>query len=161
MTFFGEAIIDRLHPKSELRNPDNPVRKIIDYGVGGWFDNFDELDFFDQFFLDSASGKYLDLWGKDFGVPRKLDEDDDSYRRRIILESLGHLTVPYLQEVYGLTLYCYIQDYDPTQNTLTSDNPFACNRYMTVADETVQSILNKKFVMGTGLTFITVGDDSD
>ena len=161
LSFFGEEIIDRLHEKSALRNKSNPVRKIIDNGVGGWFDRFDDEDFYNMFFLDSTTDGYLDCWGKEFNVPRKLNESDDSYRQRIILESLGHLTVPYLQEVYGLTLYCYVADFDPTDNDLTSDNPLACNNYMCIASDEIQSILNRKFIIDTGLTFIDLSGDSD
>ena len=159
MTLYGEEIIDRLHEKSVLRDTSNPMAKIIDYGIGSLLGDCDSDSFFDQFFLDSASGGYLDLWGKSFGVPRKLGEADDGYRQRIILESLGHLTVPYLREVYGLTLYCYVSGFDASDNDLTSDNPYACSNHMTVASEEIQAILTKKFVIGTGLTFI--GDDND
>ena len=161
MSVFGTEIIDRLHENSALRDKANPMRKIIDYGIGEWFDRYEEEFDFDNFFLDTASGGFLDLWGKCFNVPRRLEESDDDYRQRIILESLGHLTVPYLREVYGLVLYCYVADFDPTENMLTSDNPFACSSHMTVASDDIQAILERKFVIGTGLTFITVGDDGD
>ena len=154
MSLFGEAIIDRLHEKCQLRNPNNPVAKIIDNGVGEWLDKYDEKFSYNQVFLQDATGAYLDLWGRDFNVPRRLEEDDDSYRQRIILESLGHLTVPYLLNVFGLVLYCYVEDYDPTENVLTSDNPYLCTRHMTVASDDVQSILGRKFVLGSDLVFL-------
>lgn len=156
MSVFGEAIIDRLHEKCTLREPGNPVAKIIDNGLGEWLDKFDDDNSFNQVFLQDATGPYLDLWGKDFGVSRRLEESDDDYRQRIILESLGHLTVPYLLEVYGLTLYCFIEDYDPTENVLTSDNPYICPKHMSVVPEDVKSILEKKFVLGSDLTFINM-----
>lgn len=156
LTDYGEEIINRLHEESALRDTSNHARKIIDYGVGGWLDNFDNPDFLEMFFLDTASDGYLDCWGKDFNVPRKIDETDDDYRQRIILESLGHLNIPYLREVYNLTLYAYIADYDPADNVLTSDNPYLSNRYMTVASEEIQGILSKKFVLGTDLIFLEI-----
>ena len=159
MSVFGTEIIDRLHENSALRDKANPMRKIIDYGVGEWFDNYEEEFDFDNFFLDSASGGFLDLWGKTFNVPRRLDEADDDYRRRIVLQSLEYLTVPYLQEVYGLTLYCYVSSFDPSDNMLTSDNPHACNQYMTIASDDVQAILERKFVIGQELTFMGDNDD--
>lgn len=157
MSDYGEEIIDRLGENCGLRKPGNPIRDLINDGVGEWYDRFVAENDFDNYFLDTATGGYLDLWGKDYGVPRKLDESDDDYRQRIILEALGHLTVPYLQEVYGLTLYCYVADFDPPDNMLTSDNPYACSNHMTIASVDVQNILNRKFVIGQELAFI--GDE--
>ena len=90
MSVFGEEIIDRLHENCSLRNINNPVRKIIDNGVGEWFDNYDDQDFFNMFFLTDAVGAYLDEWGKIYGVKRKQDELDDDYRNRIIYDVLGY-----------------------------------------------------------------------
>ena len=154
MSVFGEEIIDRLHENSPLRGVGNPMAKIINDGVGEWFDQFVEDNSFDDFFLDSATGGYLDAWGREFNVPRRLEETDEDYRTRIVLESLGHLTVPYLQDVYGLVLYCFVEDFDPSENTLTSDNPYACSNHMTIASVDVQNILNRKFVIGQELAFI-------
>lgn len=161
MSVFGEEIIDRLHENSSLRSIGNPMRKIIDDGVGEWFDRFVEEHDFDDFFLDSATGGYLDAWGREFNVPRRLDESDDDYRHRIVLESLGHLTVPYLQEVYGLVLYCYVTGFDIKDNMLTSDNPFLSTRYMTVASPGIQEILFKKFVINNELLCIDLNTPLD
>lgn len=159
MSVFGEEIIDRLHENSPLRGVGNPMARILDYGVGEWFDRFVEDNSFDDFFLDTATQGYLDAWGREFNVPRRLDESDDDYRHRIVLESLGHLTVPYLRDVYGLTLYCFVEDFDPLENTLTSDNPYACSNHMTIASEDIQAILGRKFVIGSELIFI--GEEND
>ncbi len=156
MSVFGDGIAERLHFESPLNDPDNPGRRVIDGTVGEWLTQFDEFPFLEQFFIGDASGRYLDLHGRDFGLPRTFEEVDDDYRQRIVLESLGHLTVPYLLEVYGLVLYCFVEDFDPSENTLTSDNPYACSRHMTVATDEVQGILGKKFVIGSDLSFIEV-----
>lgn len=34
----------------------------------------------------TATGKYLDMFGKDFQMPRLRNEDDESYRRRLMLK---------------------------------------------------------------------------
>ena len=157
MSIYGSEIIDRLSVDCGLRNPLNPIGKLIDYGIGEWFDGFVESNDYDNFFLDSAVGGYLDKWGRDYNVPRKPDEDDESYRKRLYYEVLGYLTVSYLLIVYGLTLYSYQADFDVSDNTMVSDNPYL-NSYgfMTVASDDIQSVLAKKFVVDTGLTFIEV-----
>ena len=118
------------------------------------FDSFDEDNLAEMIFLESATGKWLDVHGEQYGIPRKLDELDEAYRQRIVYEGLGEITVPFLVNVYGLTLYCYIEDFDVTENTLTSDNVYACHNYMSFVDENTQAILDKKYVIGSGLNYI-------
>lgn len=159
MSRFGEEIIDLLHENCSLRKSDNQVRKIIDNSVGEWFDSFDNQNFFEMFFLTESTGAYLDQWGKIYNIKRKLDENDDDYRQRIILESLGHLTVDYLIDVYGLTLYSYIPSFNVSDNDLTSDNPYlGHNGFMVVASDEIQRILSKKFVIGSELVYIVDGE---
>ena len=159
MSVFGEGLIERLHTNSALRDNDNDMRRILDYGVGEWLDKFDDEYLGEEVFLESATGKWLDLHGKEFGVQRKPSESDDDYRERIVYEGLGHLTVPYLVDVVGLVLYCFVADFDVADNSLTSDNPYACSQYMTVAPSEVQSILSRKFVIGSGLSYITIEEE--
>lgn len=150
----GEEIINRLPDTSGLhRNLD--ARKVIENTIGAWFDNLEEQDWFSQFFLNTATGKYLDLHGQTFDIQRKINESDEDYRNRIIYDGLGHLTVNFLLEVYNLELYSYVDDFD-INNTLVSDNPyFNVNGFFGVApDEVTKNILNKKFVLRNGVTWL-------
>ena len=157
MSVYGEGIIDRLPDASGLKNTDNVIAKLIDNGVGEWLTNYDEEHTADRFFLTEATEKYLDLHGADLGITRKINESDDDYRERIILESLGHLTVRYLIEVYSLELYAFVDEFNVEDNTLTSDNYYIShNGFMTVADETIKKILKNKFVIGRGLTWLNL-----
>ncbi len=157
MSRFGEEIINRLHIDCSLHNPSNPARKVIDNTIGEWLTNFDDFDLFSQVFVNDATGKYLDLIGRDYNIKRRLDESDDDYRQRIILESLGHLTVNYLLEVYNLELYTYVPSFSVEDNTLTSDNPYInSNGFMTVASDEIKAVLEKKFVIGEGLHWLTL-----
>ncbi|WP_407415822.1 hypothetical protein [Methanobrevibacter sp.] len=154
MSMFGEEIIARLPPHSALHRQDNPGRKIIMNTIGEWLDRFEERDWMEQFFLQDATGKYLDLHGNDFGLPRKIDESDDDYRNRIIYESLGHLTTYFLKSVYNVELYVKVNDFE-ADTMLTSDNEYiSSNGFMGVVDETTQEILEKKFVLGSGITWL-------
>ena len=157
MSVFGEGLIERLHEHSVLRNPAHPMHKIINNGIGGWLDNYDANYLGEQVFLESATGKWLDLHGKEYGVPRRLDEDDETYRNRIVYEALEHLTVNYLMDVYGLNLYTLIEDFDVEDNTLASDNPYlGSDGFMSIADSTVKNILEKKFVINGGVIWLTL-----
>ena len=147
MSDFADSFLDLLPEASNLRKNDNDGRKIIDRTVGEWFDRNTGISFAENLFFNTATGKYLDLFGRDFGVARKLGEDDETYRERIVFEKLEYLTARNLEEVYGLSLFTYIDDFDASENTLTSDNPYISSRYMSVASDELKEILNKKFVL--------------
>ena len=147
--------MDLLPEHNSLKKPDNPLRRVLDLSVGEWFDNHSIQALYDNLFLMSAVGGYLDCHGRDYGVYRQLNESDDSYRERIVQEKLDHLTPEYLLELYGLTLYVYVASFDATDNDLTSDNPYI-NRYgyMSEASNEIKSILNNKFILDGGVTWL-------
>ena len=147
-----ELIRELLPLGSSLQDDGNPLRVVLDRSVGEWLDGFEQP--FDELFLTTATGGWLDAHGKDYGVTRRLDEDDESYRERIVFEKLEYLTVGNLLSVYGLELFAFVSDFDATENTLTSDNPYMSSHYMGVADETTREILDKKFVLGAEVTWL-------
>lgn len=147
MSDFIEAMVELLPEHNNLKNKNNLLRKILDRSVGAWFDEHNVLDFYDQLFLDTATGKWLDLHGKDYGVYRKPDESDDVFRNRIIMEKNDNLTPDYLQDIYNVGLYAAFDGFNPVNNDLTSDNPYLTDWYMGVADADTQSILDKKFII--------------
>ena len=152
MSTFVDMLVEMLPLHSAIQREGNELRKVLDRSVGEWMDGFEQP--YDELFLSTASGGWLDAHGRDYGVPRKLDEDDESYRERIVYEKLDHLTVGLLYTVYGLDLFVFVEDFDPLENTLTSDNPHISNSYMSIADEDLQSILNGKFVLEGEVTWI-------
>ena len=153
---YGEGIINRLHPNSPLRQEGNPARSLIMKTIGAWLDNYDVTELYDGNFLDTATGRWLDLHGRDLGVPRNLDEGDDDYRTRLIYASIGNLSIDYFMNVFDLPLYSFRDDFDVRENTLVSDNPFLnVGGYLSVADESVINILDNKFLLGSSITWIT------
>ena len=157
MSDYGDEIIARLGETTNLKKPDNPMARLIDFTIGEWLENFDNNDFIEQFFLQEAKGKHLDLHGKCFNVKRKIDESDENYRKRIIYESLGHLTITFLNEIYGVSLYYFIEDYNYNNNTLTSDNPYlSSNGFMIIADAETRNILDKKFVLNNNISWLII-----
>lgn len=155
MSDYGEEIIGRLPPSSALHNPNNDARKVIDRTIGEWLDHYSITDFFENMFLQSATGKWLDLHGNDYGVPRKLDESDDDYRERIVYETLGELTINFLVDVYNVELYTFVDNFDASDNTLVSDNQYISqNGFLIKASDDVRAILSKKFVLGSDVTWL-------
>lgn len=154
MSFSGEAFLDLLSEKSSLKNENNPVRKVIMNTIGEWLDNHDITDLFDNVFINTANKGYLDLFGKDFDVPRQVGETDEDYRERIVFEKLEYLTAKNLIDVYDLTLYSYIPNFNPSNNTLTSDNPYISDYYMSYASKDLQKILNSKFILDSDIVWL-------
>ena len=156
MSDYGKEILDRLNENSNLKKENNPVRNVFLNTLGLWLDNYDENNIAENLFLNEAEGKYIDCHGKEYGVYRKIDESDDDYKKRIIYELLGHLTVDYLINIYNIKLYVYIPDYNPDSNELTSDNYYLNNEngFMAEADDTTKAILNKKFVLGSVIKWL-------
>ena len=154
MSEYGEQILDRLPENSSLKSSNNPARKVIMNTVGEWLDNYD--DNFENLFLNESVGEYIDCHGREYGVYRKLNESDEDYKKRIIYQILGHLTADYLIEIYNVNLYVNIPNYNPNNNELTSDNHYINdeNGFMALADEVTRSILNKKFVLGSGIRWL-------
>ena len=154
MSDYGEEILDRLPENSSLKSNNNVARKVIINTVGEWLDNFN--DNFENLFLNEAVGEYIDSHGREYGVYRKLNENDEDYKRRIIYQILGHLTADYLINIYNVDLYVNIPNYNPNQNELTSDNPYITSKdgFMALADEVTKEILNKKFVLGSGVRWL-------
>lgn len=158
MSDFMTALVDLLPEHSKLKDPRNPLRKVLDLTVGEWFDNRDVQDFYEQLFLQSATGEWLNLHGRDYGVVRQLGESDEDYRTRIVQEKLEYLTPEYLESVFDLVLYVYVQDFDASENTLTSDNPYIDSYgYMSEMNDTVFEILTRKFVLDSEIHRIVGG----
>lgn len=152
---YGESIINRLHPDSPLRQEGNPARTLIMKTIGAWLDNYDVTELYDNGFLETATGKWLDLYGKDLGVVRQLDESDEDYRTRLIYESIGDLNIDYLLNVFDLSLYSFREDFNVVDNTLVSDNCFLnTGGYIGVASEDVISLLDRKLLLDGSISWV-------
>lgn len=149
MTDFMDMFCEMLPMASNLQNKNNEVRNVLDKTVGEYMENIADIG--DEVFLTSATGGWLDAWGRDYGVIRRVDESDDSFRERIIFEKLEYLTAHNLQEIYGVQLFSAFDGFYAPDNDLTSDNPYLTDWFMGVAPEETQNILNKKFILGTSV----------
>jgi len=145
MSVFIDMLVEMLPMASSLQNTDNEFRKVLDYTIGAYME--DKEPVFDELFLSSATGGWLDAFGRDYGVTRKLNESDEDYRNRIIFEKLEYLTADNLKNIFGVELYNAYDGFDPTDNQLTSDNTYLSDWYVGIADETTRNILNKKFIL--------------
>ena len=153
MSVFMDLLCEMLPLRSVLQSDGNDLRKVLDRTIGEWMDNFSHP--FDELFLSTASGGWLDAHGRDYGVARRLDENDEDYRKRIVYEVLEELTAPMLLDMYGVRLYAYVSSFSVSDNDLTSDNPYLNKSgYMGVVDTDTQDILESKFILDNKVDWI-------
>jgi len=79
-----------------------------------------------------ATGKYLDKWGRFYGIPRYQDESDEQYRKRIILEiTSAKLTVASMIKTVALFSPDLdeneISIFEPFRELLPLNNGFTTN----------------------------------
>lgn len=135
---YTKGITERINNEA-LQDENNPFVMVLDGTVGEYLENRDN-HFLDMFIV-TATGDYLDLHAKMFGLFRRDGEDDDDLRQRILLEaSIVQSTSDFLK--LDLGLWVYKDDVDK-KNVLTSRNPYL-----------------KKF-HDEDYVFIVTGSDSD
>ncbi len=154
MSDFVDMLTEMLPMHSSLQNKDNQLRKVLDYTVGEYMDNLEQP--FDMLFLDTATGGWLDSFGRDYGIFRKPDESDDDYRTRIVYEKKDNLTANFLTDIYNVGLFSYRSDFNVKSNTLVSDNPYVTKDFIGICDEDTIQILDSKYVIDTGVTWVNI-----
>ena len=158
MSLYGSAILERLDVKSPASNPDNPFYKVFDNSVGEWLDNFNVDKFHEDLFLNSATGEWLDLHGRQYGVPRHIDESDTDYRERVIQHTMGRLTPVLLCADFGLDLYSDVNGFSVDGNVLTSDNYYlgAGNGFICFTNADTRDLIEKSFVINEAVEWFVV-----
>ena len=156
---FGEELVDKLPVHCKLHDGDNLMRNILIKTVGAWLDDFDNrlMDFFNGVYLSEAENGYLSFIGENYNIPRKMGESDVDYRKRIIYELLGHITIDYLVDIYDIEVYCFISDFNVEENTLTCDNPYMfTGGFMLISDENTRKSIEKKIVLDSDITWLII-----
>lgn len=152
MSDFINMLCNMLPINSNIQKRDNQLRKVLDNTLGEYMDN--QSDIFSELFLTDATGGWLDAFGKDYGVSRKIDESDEDYRKRILMEKLEYLTPEYLKTIFDIDLYAYINQFDASENCLTSDNVYLASRFMSIVSFDIQNAVNKKFILDNSILWV-------
>lgn len=144
---FIEGILERIN-NPNLQNPNNQGRIILDGCLGEYLEHYDNhlLDMF----LVKADGSYLDTHGKDFGIFRRENESDESFRNRILLEkSMLDSTVDFSK--LDVDLFVYFNSV-LDKNQLTSRNEYLKgehdSNYVFIASGSDREYLTNKFLTG-------------
>lgn len=105
----GVDIRERFPQHSQIHEDNNPMRELIEEGIGQVVDD-DEYEIIDNStrrFLSYATTKFLDYYGSWFGLYRFNNEDDDSYRSRIVTMRKTAPTIASIKRavaiMYGIT----------------------------------------------------------
>ena len=148
------TITDLLPVNSNIHG--TPFEDLINNTIGYFLELIEEeVDAMnDGCFIDTAEGRYLDLWGKDYGIPRLNDETDEDYRKRLKILPLERFNIQTLYEVYDLQLLTR-NDTSFNDLKLYSDNHFLDDEYwIGVSDEEWVEI-SRKFITTNKIRRIT------
>ena len=148
------TITDLLPVNSNIHG--TPFEDLINNTIGYFLEMIEEeVDAMnDGCFIDTAEGRYLDLWGKDYGIPRLNDENDEDYRKRLKILPLDRFNIQTLYEVYDLQLLTR-NDTSFNDLKLYSDNHFLDDEYwIGVSDEEWMEI-SRKFITTNKIRRIT------
>ena len=145
----NSTITDLMPVDSLIR--DTPWEEFLNNSIG-YFLELLEADveaLNDGLFIESAEGRFLDLHGKDLGLPRKSSEVDDDYRNRLLVEPLDQFTLEAMYEVYDVQLLSY--NANKSDLMLLSDNHLLSDEYFIDCDNELWEIIVRKFITGSTL----------
>lgn len=137
-SLYTKDIIEQLN-NPNLEDTEHPFRQILDGTVGEYLANYDNHIY--DLFLTRATGGYLDRHGEMYGLYRREDESDASFRQRIWMEEfIVQSTSDFLS--LDIMLWVYFDDI-LEKNVLSSRNPYLKNEH------------------DTGFMFLATGSDSE
>ena len=145
----NSTVTDLLPVDSLIR--DTPWEEFLNNSIGYFLEvlEADVEALNDGLFIDSAEGRYLDLHGKDLGLPRKSGEGDDDYRNRLLVEPLDQFTLEAMYEVYDVQLLSY--NSNKSDLMLLSDNHLLSDEYFIDCSNELWEIIVRKFITGSTL----------
>lgn len=157
MTDYWKSIEERLHTESLLHYPTNKVRLLLKSYLNGELNSLksDVQDMVLQGFLLTCTGKYLDMYGAELGVPRENTEEDDSYRQRLFNIISDYLSVGYLKKM-GNIIYTKNMLDDNIRENMTSNNPYLNNRYAVIPgnDNSLDFVTNDTITEDNIVTYL-------
>lgn len=112
-----EGILERLNLTDSISEEGF---MFLDGTIGEWLEHHEPL--FYHYFRTLATGKYLDLIGKEQGLLRYENESDEDFRKRLLIDNtLVESTADIIKT--GVDLWVYDENVLNEEEYLTSKNP--------------------------------------
>lgn len=140
-----EGILERLNLQDHISEEGYCV---LDGTIGEWLEHHDKP--FLNYFISTATGKYLDFIGKEHDLVRRENESDDSYRERILIEMrIVDSTTDIMGT--GVTLWIYDENVLNGDEYLTSKNVSlkenSSHVFLGHADDLTREYIDGKFLV--------------
>lgn len=138
------AITSLFPDKSTIHG--TPFEDLLNNTIGYFLEKVEEdtQALNDGCFVQIAEGKFLDLIGKDLGLPRFDSEVDEDYRTRLMIAPLEEFSINTLYELYDIQLLTYNSSYSDLM--LLSDNHLLNNHYLVDVSDELWNELSNKFI---------------
>ena len=116
---YTKGIVERINNEA-LHDENNEFTIVLDGTLSEYLENRDN-HFLDSFLI-TAEGDYLDLHGTLFGLKRRENEDDDTFRQRILTDETLIQRITDFEKL-DCQIWVY-KDGVTNNNTLTSRNTY-------------------------------------
>ena len=116
---YTKGIVERINNEA-LHDENNEFTIVLDGTLSEYLENRDN-HFLDSFLI-TAEGDYLDLHGTLFGLKRRENEDDDTFRQRILKDETLIQRITDFEKL-DCQIWVY-KDGVTNNNTLTSRNTY-------------------------------------
>lgn len=143
---YTKGIVERINNEA-LHDENNEFTIVLDGTLGEYLENRD--NHFLDFFIATAEGDYLDLHSNLFGLKRRENEDDDTFRQRILTDATLIERTSDFEKLY-CTLWVY-KDGVVNNNVLTSRNTYLKDLhdedYVFIGTGTDSEYIQSKFLL--------------
>ena len=144
---------DRLNPLSNLSNEESDGYKLFNDTLVWYLMKIQDEDKMMNLFIETAEDVWLDLLGYIKGLYRLEDEDDDTFRERILVSGNFQLSVDDIKKLNG-DVVCYVEDLN---RQITSKNDLLSDEFIIDAPKTCKEYINR-YVKDGGWHYLNVGD---
>lgn len=145
-----EGILERINLLDDISEEGF---KVLDGTIGEWLEHHEPLFF--NYFVTTASGGYLDLLGREYGLLRLSNESDEEFRKRILIEiNIVESGIDIINA--GVDLWIFDENVLSGDEYLTSKNISLKNStdspvFLAHATPFVREYITQKFIFGEDL----------
>ena len=144
---------DRLNPLSNLSNEESDGYKLFNDTLVWYLLQIQDEDKMSNLFIETAEDIWLDLLGYIKGIYRLEDEDDESFRNRILISGNFQLSIDDIEKLDGEVI-CYVEDLN---RQITSKNDLLSDEFIIDASKSCKEYINR-YVKDGGWHYLKESD---